>query len=87
MQPTCNYWYPMVSHLCRFFIVVSRNVVHDDGKRGIVLDPEVWSSGAAINKARTESTVREFAWFPGLTGVWLRDWQSWTDFHVSLLGL
>ena len=72
-----------VKHLHRFFVAVAETVVDDDGKRGTAPDPQVSSSGAVSKKARTEPTVREFAWLPGPTWILLRGLQSWTDYHIN----
>ena len=83
MQQACNYWFTMVFKLRRIFVAVARSLVIDDGNGGTAPDPLVWSSGAAIKKARIEHTAREVAWLSGPTLIWLRSWQSWTHFHVN----
>ena len=46
-------WYPVILELHRFFIAISRAVVHHDGDEGTAIDPIIWSAGALLQKRRS----------------------------------
>ena len=46
LSGVCGRWYPVVLDLHRFFIAISRALVHHDGRDGTAPDPPVWSAGA-----------------------------------------
>ena len=61
LSGVCNRWYPVVLDLHRFFIAISRAVVHHDGREGTALDPLVWSAGAYPKRRRLVHAVRDWA--------------------------
>ena len=74
LSGVCSRWRPLVLVLHRFFIAISRAVVHHDGGVGASIDPLVWSAGNAPKKRRV--AVRNRAFLPGPLDLW-----------VGLLGL
>ena len=72
----CSRWYPVVSHLHRFFVAIARAVVnHDDGS-GTAPNPLVWSAGSLPKKRRVVDAVRNFAFLPGPVDIWSGDWAA-----------
>ena len=61
----CGRWYPVILDLHRFFIAISRAVVHHDGNDGAAPDPIFWSAGALPQRRRLVHAVRDLAMLPG----------------------
>ena len=64
----------MVPELHRFFVVISRTVLHNDGSAGTAPDPLVWSAGSLPQRRWVVQAVRNNAMLPGpdhILGVWL----------------
>ena len=80
----CNRWYPVVRHLHRFFIAISRVVVNFCDGHGTAPDPLVWSAGSLPKRPRVLHAVRDFAFLPGPVGIWDGSWVSFESV-VSLL--
>ena len=59
-------WYPVVMELRRFFIAISRAVVHHDDSAGSAPDPLVWSAGVLPKRCRIVHVVRHYAMLLGL---------------------
>ena len=72
----CSRWYPVVSHLHRFFVAIARAVVNHDDGGGTAPNPLVWSAGSLPKRRRIVDAVRNFAFLPGLVGIWSGDWAS-----------
>ena len=66
----CSRWYPVVSHLHRFFVAIARAVVNHDDGGGTAPNPLVWSAGSLPKRRRVIDVVRNFAFLPGLVGIW-----------------
>ena len=84
----CGAWYPVVSHLHRFFVAIARVIANDDGKgegrrgEGTAPDPLVWCSGAKGKRRRVVEAVRDFAMLPGHQRLWVGGWQRWPVFTI-----
>ena len=72
----CSRWYPVVSHLHRFFVAIARAVVNHDDGGGTAPNPLVWSAGSLPKRRRVVDAVRNFAFLPGPVGIWSGDWAS-----------
>ena len=72
----CSRWYPVVSHLHRFFVAIARAVVNHDDGGGTAPNPLVWSAGSLPKRRRVVDAVRDFAFLPGPVGIWSEDWVS-----------
>ena len=70
----CARWRPVVLGLHRFFIVIARAVVNNDGEAGTSMDPMVWSVGSAPKGRRVAHAVRDKAFLPGPAGIWDEGW-------------
>ena len=66
----CSRWYPVVSHLHRFFVAIARAVVNHDDGGGTAPNPLVWSAGSLPKRRRVIDAVRDFAFLPGPVGIW-----------------
>ena len=69
-------WYPVILHLHRFFIAISRAVVNHDGRDGTALDPLVWSAGALPKRRRLVHAVLDRAFLLGPLGIWDGGWVN-----------
>ena len=58
LSGVCGRWYPVILDLYRFFMAISRAVVHHDDRDGTAPDPLVWSAG---------TLPREVLWFTRLS--------------------
>ena len=65
LSGVCGVWFPRVRDLHRFFIVVARATVNDDGLGGTALDPRVWSVALLPTRRRVREGVRNCAMLPG----------------------
>ena len=72
----CSRWYPVVSHLHRFFVAIARAVVNHDDGGGTAPNPLVWSAGSLPKRRRVVDAVRNFAFLPCPVGIWSGDWVS-----------
>ena len=76
LSGVCGRWYPVILDLHRFFIVISRAVVNQDGRDGTAPDHLVWSAGALPKRRRLVHAVRDRAFLPGSLGIWDSEWVN-----------
>ena len=73
---TLSFWIFIV------FIAIARAAVNEDGCAGVVLHPSVWSSGGLVKRRKVRVSAWEYAWVPGLVGLWRHGTVSWPRIEV-----
>ena len=67
----------------RFFLAIATEAVNRDGRGGTSNHPTVWSAAGVPKRWSVLQAVREFAWVPGLPGLWdagtvgMLPWTIW----------
>ena len=78
-----GHWYPLVSHVHRVFVAISRAVVNSDGQAGIASDPVVWSQCGRANVRRVRALARDLARLLGPRSLWAGRRQGWPPLNVT----
>ena len=80
----CNRWYPVVCHFHRFFCGYCQGCSQYDDSGGAAPNPLVWSAGSLPKRKGVVDAVRNFAFLPGLVGIWGGDWVSFAVCGITV---